>query len=174
MKFRRIDLHRIQPRHLVTLTQKITRRGERPCEPVPKVYHRDNQVGPFSESEREIALQIGSVERSERAFVEFCRAVQEQDSRQQAHQTDEVRADEGTSLRSDPMTEITSEEGLKLAGNKKAKLPAVHRRHCPHFTGKERDYKEEVSQRSPDPNAGANRKSKDRAGTNGSRFGEAL
>lgn len=166
----RIDLHRIQPRLLVELmTQKIKRRGERPNKQAPEIYHRENQVGPFSESEREIALQSGSVMRSEREFVEFCKVLQEKDSSEQGRRTDEAAADDGASLCSEPKTEITREEGLKLADVTKAKLAAVHHRHCPHFIGKERDREERVPQRSPDPNAGANRNSTHYARNDGTR-----
>ena len=71
----RIDFHEMKAR--------LKRRGRSARTPAPQIYHRENQVGPFSESEREIALQIGSVMRSEQEFVKFCRTLQEQDSSQQ-------------------------------------------------------------------------------------------
>lgn len=93
------------------LARKTSRRGERSSKAAPQeIYHRETQRGPFSDSERQIALQESSVERLERAFSEFCRKVQEEDCNDQGHREDEVQKRNEPSLRSKPKVEVTQEE----------------------------------------------------------------
>lgn len=83
-----------------------------------EVYHREIQVGPFSESEMQIALQTNSVERLERAFSEFCRKVQEEDCNDQGGQEDQAEKNNETNLCSEPKMDMAHEEQKIALGGK--------------------------------------------------------
>ena len=133
---------------MVQAQQESSRKRQRTSQVIDNnVYHRDMQVGPSSESEREIALQEGSLERSEQAFRDFCRNVQEEEERRdQQRRQEEVLS----SLRNERamMEDDDDEEGYRaFADEDSAEIVAIYRAFCIRGLLHERDsqYQEENS-----------------------------
>ncbi|CAD6594573.1 MAG: hypothetical protein ASARMPREDX12_000259 [Alectoria sarmentosa] len=126
MNIRRLGLPWIRPGRLTELARKKSRNGEKSSKVTPReVYHRETQLGPFSEAEREIALQTGSLQRSERAFSEFCRKLQEEDRNDQVSQEHEGQKKSEPSLRRAPKIEEAHKEENPALGLDRSTEPAA-------------------------------------------------
>ncbi|CAF9932652.1 MAG: hypothetical protein ALECFALPRED_005345 [Alectoria fallacina] len=132
MNIRRLGLPWIRPGRMTELARKKSQSGERSSKVTPQeVYHRETQLGPFSEAEREIALQTGSLERSERAFKEFCRKLQEEDRNDQVSQEHQGQKENEPSLRSAPkMEQAHKEENPALEIDRSTEPAASYLRFC--------------------------------------------
>lgn len=132
MTFGCLGLPGIRPRTSAALAQSTGGRAKTSSKEAPRgVYHRETQLGPFSESEREIALQSNSLKRSERAFKEFCEEVLEDRCTDTTRQEDEARKGNKPSLHSGPsMMLAQEEENLALGGDSWAVLAAMYRKFC--------------------------------------------
>lgn len=110
-----------------------------------EVYHRETQLGPFSESEKEIALQMNSLARSERDFADFCRRLQEEDCNDQIQPEDEARKEDGPSSRAGSRGVGThDEEDVALEGDIPGELAAMYRKFWDVNPDEDRDKKEAV------------------------------
>lgn len=110
---------------------KNSQKRQRTSQATPnEVYHRDKQVGPFSESEREIALQTGSLERSERAFQEFCRNLQEEEDRRDQQRRQEELLSNLRRERAMMEDDHEEEEYRAFADEDSAEIVAMYRTFC--------------------------------------------
>ena len=110
-------------------------------------YHRDLQIGPFSESEREMLLHRSSVERSERAFQEFCKKVKEEDCTRQFHQENSPNSREQPVIVMVHEEDQEEEEYLAFQDDKWAEIAAMYRRYQAAVASEERLREERAVQK---------------------------
>ena len=129
----------IRPEGSAELAQETSRREARSSRAAPReVYHQYTEKGPFSESEREIALQRSSLERSERAFDDFSRKIQKIYCNIQAHPDNESSSRTGAK-----MVEVNEQENLVFGScDTSVELATMYRKYFAVNYNEERDRRE--------------------------------